>query len=108
VAYANPPPVMRKGVKFTTAQAAKNLIEAMEQAIHNMTEELKKPVDPELTGSARKAELSALKDTALACKELIVERQKLEQLIGDLEESGGGFEQEKDFKGGFAERMAKK
>jgi hypothetical protein len=98
---------MRKEVKFTTAQAARNLIEAMEQAIHNMTEELKKPVDPELTGAARKSELAALRDTALACKELIVERQKLEQLIGDLDEAGG-FEQEKDFKGGFAERMAKK
>jgi len=78
----------------------------MEQAIHNMTEELKKPVDPDLTGAARKSELSALRDTALACKELIVERQKLEQLVGDIEESGG-FEKEKDFKGGFAERMAR-
>jgi hypothetical protein len=107
VAYANPPPAMRKVVKFTTAQAAKNLISAMEAAIQNMTEEIRKPVDPDLTGSARKAELQAIKDTALACKELIVERQKLEQLIGDLEESGG-FEEEKDFKGGFAERMAKK
>jgi hypothetical protein len=98
---------MRKEVKFTTAQAAKNLISAMEAAINNMTEEIRKPVDTELTGSARKAELQAIKETALACKELIVERQKLEQLIGDLEESGG-FEEEKDFKGGFAERMAKK
>ncbi len=98
---------MRKEVKFTTAQAAKNLISAMEAAIQNMTEEIRKPVDPELTGSARKAELQAIKDTALACKELIVERQKLEQLIGDLQESGG-FEEKKDFKGGFAERMAKK
>lgn len=99
---------MRKSVKgFTTVQAARNLIEAMEQAIHNMTEELKKPVDPDLTGAARKSELSALRDTALACKELIVERQKLEQLVGDLEESGG-IEEEKDFKGGFAERNAKK
>jgi hypothetical protein len=98
---------MRKEVKFTTAQAAKNLISAMEAAIQNMTEEIRKPVDPELTGSARKAELQAIKDTALACKELIVERQKLEQLIGDIQDSGG-FEEEKDFKGGFAERMAKK
>jgi hypothetical protein len=43
----------------------------------------------------------------LACKELIVERQRLEQLVGDLEESGG-FEEEKDFKGGFAERNARR
>jgi hypothetical protein len=108
MAYANPSSAMRKAVsKFTTVDAARNLISAMEAAIQNMTEEIRKPVDPELTGSARKAELQAIKDTALACKELIVERQKLEQLVGDLEESGG-FEEEKDFKGGFAERMAKK
>jgi hypothetical protein len=81
---------MRKAVsKFTTVDAARNLISAMEAAIQNMTEEIRKPVDPDLTGSARKAELQAIKDTALACKELIVERQKLEQLVGDLEESGG-------------------
>lgn len=100
---------MRKGSvnKFTTVDAAKNLISAMEAAINNMTEEIRKPVDPDLTGSARKAELQAIKDTALACKELIVERQKLEQLVGDLQESGG-FEEEKDFKGGFAERNAKR
>lgn len=99
---------MRKSVKgFTTVQAARNLISAMEAAIQNMTEEIRKPVDPDLTGSARKAELQAIKDTALACKELIVERQKLEQLVGDLEEVGG-FEEEKDFRGGFAERNAKR
>ena len=99
---------MRKAVgKFTTVAAARNLISAMEAAIQNMTEEIRNPVDPDLTGSARKAELQAIKDTALACKELIVERQKLEQLVGDLEEVGG-FEEEKDFKGGFAERMARK
>ena len=97
---------MSKAVKFTTVNAARNLISAMEAAISNMTEEIRKPVDPELTGSARTAELHAIKDTALACKELIVERQKLEQLVGDIEDSGG-FEKEKDFKGGFAERMAR-
>jgi hypothetical protein len=108
VAYANPPSVMRKAVsKFTTVDAARNLISAMEAAIQNMTEEIRKPVDPDLTGSARKAELQAIKDTALACKELIVERQRLEQLVGDLEESGG-IEEEKDFKGGFAERNARR
>ena len=108
MAYANPPSIMRKAVgKFTTVDAARNLISAMEAAIQNMTEEIRKPVDPDLTGSARKAELQAIKDTALACKELIVERQKLEQLVGDLEEVGG-FEEEKDFTGGFAERMARK
>lgn len=98
---------MQHKKKFTTLQAAQNLVEAMEQAIENMTEELKKPVDPELTGSARKAELSALKDTALACKELIVERQRLEQLVLDLAEHKG-ISEDRDFKAGFAERNAKR
>lgn len=98
---------MQHKKKFTTLQAAQNLVEAMEQAIENMTEELKKPVDPELTGSARKAELSALKDTALACKELIVERQRLEQLVLDLAEHKG-ISEDRDFKAGFAERNARR
>lgn len=97
----------RREIKFTTADAARNLIYAMEQAIRNMTEELKKPIDPELTGSARKAELSATRDTALACKELIVERQKLEELVASLDENGG-LAEESDYRGGFAEKFIKK
>jgi hypothetical protein len=96
----------KRPIKFTTIVASQNLIEAMEQAIHNMTEELKKPVDPELTGSARKAELAALKDTALACKELIIERQRLEQLVADLKNTDI-IAEHSDFAGGFAERYRK-
>ena len=79
----------------------------MEQAIRNMTSEIQKPVDQELTGSARKAELQAIKDTALACKELIIERQKLEELVASLDENGG-IAEETDYRGGFAEKFIKK
>jgi len=81
-------------------------VEAMEVAIRNMTAEVKKPVDPDLTGSGRKAELQAIKETALACKEMIVERQKLQQLISDMH-SNGEIEEERDYKSGFAERYSK-
>ena len=54
-------------------------------AINNMIDEVKKPVDPEINGSARKAELQSIKQTATDCKELIVERQRLEQMIKDLQ-----------------------
>ena len=94
-------------VKYTTADAARNLISAMERAIRNMTSEIQKPVDQELTGSARKAELQAIKDTALACKELIIERQKLEELVASLDENGG-IAEETDYRGGFAEKFIKK
>jgi hypothetical protein len=71
-----------------------------------MIEEIRKPVDPEINGSARKAELQSIKQTAVDCKELIIERQKLEQMLKELKENGQ-IEEEKDYSGGFAERFSK-
>jgi|TARA_R110000744_G_scaffold202280_1_gene321244 hypothetical protein len=92
--------------KFTTISASQRLMKSMEIAIDNMIEEIKKPVDPEINGSARKAELQSIKQTATDCKELIVERQRLAQMVKDLETSGeiSGI---KDYSGGFAERFSK-
>ena len=92
--------------KFTTVEAAQRLMQSMEVAINNMIEEVKKPVDPELSGAGRKAELSSIKQTAVDCKELLVERQRLEQMVKDLRESGE-ISQEQDYSGGFAERFSK-
>ena len=92
--------------KFTSLDAAQRLMGAMEIAINNMIEEVKKPVDPEAGGSARKAELQSIKQTAIDCKELLVERQRLEQMVKDLRDNGE-IEQEKDYSGGFAERFSK-
>ena len=92
--------------KFNTADASIRLMASMEVAINNMIDEIRKPVDPEINGSARKAELQSIKQTAIDCKELIIERQKLEQLIKELEENGT-IEKEKDYSGGFAEKFSK-
>jgi hypothetical protein len=81
-------------------------MKSMEVAINNMIEEVKKPVDPEINGSARKAELQSIKQTATDCKELIIERQRLEQMVKDLK-SNGEIDQAKDYTGGFAERFSK-
>ena len=92
--------------KFTTINAAKQLMSSMEIAINNMIDEIKKPVDPEINGSARKAELQSIKQTATDCKELIVERQRLEQMIKYLSQNGA-IGEVKDYSGGFAERFSK-
>ena len=81
-------------------------MKSMETAINNMIDEVKRPVDPEAGGSARKAELQSMKQTAIDCKELLVERQRLEQMVKDLK-SNGSIEQEKDYSGGFAEKFSK-
>jgi len=81
-------------------------MDSMEVAINNMIDEIRKPVDPDINGSARKAELQSIKQTAKDCKELIVERQRLEQMINELNENGT-IEKEKDYSGGFAEKFSK-
>jgi hypothetical protein len=95
-----------KTSEFSNADAAKRLMDAMSQAINNMIEEIKKPVDPEAGGSARKAELQSIKQTAIDCKELIIERQKLKELVDELI-TGSQIEASKDFSGGFAEKFSK-
>tara|TARA_R110002020_G_scaffold54746_1_gene152438 strand:+ start:744 stop:1034 length:291 start_codon:yes stop_codon:yes gene_type:complete len=92
--------------KFTTISASQRLMKSMEQAIDNMIEEIKKPVDPEINGSARKAELQSIKQTATDCKELIIERQRLDQMVKDLKTSGE-IGSTQDYTGGFAERFSK-
>lgn len=91
---------------FTTVEAARRLMSSMEVAIDNMIAEVKKPVDPEAGGSARKAELQSIKQTAIDCKELLIERQKLEQMVKELQENGS-IEEDRDFSGGIAERFSK-
>jgi cell shape-determining protein MreC len=92
--------------KFTSLDAATRLMSAMEIAINNMIEEVKKPVDSELSGSGRKAELQSIKQTATDARELLQERQRLEDMIRSLKDSGG-MSEDNDFSGGFAERFSK-
>lgn len=92
---------------FTTLDAAQRLLSSMEFAIDNMIQEIRKPVDQELSGSQRKAELQSIKQTAVDAKELIQERQRLEEMIKTLKETGG-INENQDFSGGFAERFSKK
>lgn len=92
---------------FTTLDAAQRLLSSMEFAIDNMIQEIRKPVDQELSGSQRKAELQSIKQTAVDAKELIQERQRLEEMIKTLKETGG-INEDQDYSGGFAERFSKK
>ncbi len=81
-------------------------MKSMEVAINNMIDEVRKPVDPEAGGTQRKAELQSIKQTAIDCKELLVERQRLEQMVKDLQ-ANGSIEDAKDYSGGFAEKFSK-
>jgi len=97
---------MSRKPKFETIEASRRLMDSMAIAINNMIEEVKRPVDPEAGGAARKAELQSIKQTATDCKELLIERQRLEQMVKDLSENGA-IDDAKDYSGGFAERFSK-
>jgi len=97
---------MGKSKKYNNITTAVRLMEAMQIAIENMINEIQKPVDQELSGSQRKAELQSIKQTAVDAKDLIVEREKLEQLIKGLKQDGE-IKEERDYSGGFAEQYSK-
>ena len=96
----------RKSSVFTTIDATKRLLTATETAINNIIEEIQKPVDLELSGSQRKAELQSIKQSVVDARELLQERQRLEQTIKDLEDTDT-IAEHSDFAGGFAERFRK-
>ena len=96
-----------KKKKFNTAAEMQSFLESMEGAIRNMEEEIKKPVDPDLTGSSRKAELQAIKQTASDCKDMFRMRMETEKMLRELQENGG-MEEERDFSAGFAEKYVEK
>lgn len=98
---------MRKSQNnFDNIGTANKLIAAMEIAIENMIQEIQKPVDQELSGSQRKAELQSIKQTAIDAKELIIERERLQTLINQLHEHGE-ITEKKDYSGGFAEQYSR-
>jgi hypothetical protein len=92
---------------FNTVAAITRLMESMEIAIHNMIDEVRKPVDQEINGSARKAELQSVKQTAVDCQDLIKKYEELAEMKRNLETSGS-IEELKDFSAGYAEKFSKK
>jgi len=99
--------LMGRRKKFDSIYAGEELLHAMSIAIENITEEIKKPVDKELSGSQRRSELQSIKQSAIDAKELITEYQKLEQMLKELKKTGN-IKEEVDYSSGFSEKFAKK
>lgn len=93
--------------KFNTVDAINRLMGSMEIAIDNMIDEIKRPVDQEINGSARKAELQSIKQTAVDCQDLIKKYEELSDMRKNLEATGS-IEEKKDYSAGFAERFSGK
>lgn len=91
---------------FDSVVAAKRLKRSIEDAIQTLTEEIGKPLSSEIVGAARKAELQSIKQAAIDCRELMMEHQRVTQMIKDLE-AGDNLVAEKSYTVGFAEKYVK-
>jgi hypothetical protein len=79
---------------------------SMQDAIDNMIDEIRKPVDPEAGGAARKAELQSIKQTAMDCQELIKKYAELDDMKKQMADTGT-VKEDRDYTAGFAERFKK-
>jgi len=92
--------------KFNTVDAIDRLMMSMQDAIDNMIDEIRKPVDPEAGGAARKAELQSIKQTAIDCQELIKKYAELDDMKKQMADTGT-VKEDRDYTAGFAERFKK-
>jgi queuine/archaeosine tRNA-ribosyltransferase len=92
--------------QFNTANEMQDFLEAMETAIRTMVQEIQKPVDPDISGSARKAELQSIKQTAQDCRDMFRMRMEVENMLNEIRQ-GGDIEDSRDFSAGFAEQFSK-
>ena len=81
--------------------------ESVSFALDNLIKEIRKPVDEELSGSARKAELQSI---ALATQDAQGMLRTLQELDDTIESLGMGddLKDDVDFGAGMAEKFAKK
>jgi hypothetical protein len=91
----------------STYDYAVELRHSVALAIDNLIGEIRKPVDNELSGSARKAELQSIALATTDAREMLRTLQELDETIKSLSE-GGEIEDEADFGAGFAEKFSKK
>lgn len=100
---------MGKGLDLSEKKSILELerfLSALDTAIPNMTDELRKAPDADLNGSQRKAEMQVYKELSQNVLEMIKMREQARGMLKDLKDKGA-IGEEKDFSKGFAERMAK-
>jgi len=91
----------------STLDYAVEMRDSVAYALNNLIMEIRKPVDEELSGSARKAELQSIAIATTDAKTMLRTLQDLDEMIRSLGE-GEDLEDDVDYAGGFAEKFSKK
>ena len=94
---------MEESNKSYVQRTLQALIDSSKAAVAILIEDIKKPLDPELSDEKRRNAIKAKKECFLDAQDILMGISKLEAQIME-----GEFKEEKDFEKGLAEKFAKR
>tara|TARA_Y100001938_G_C7893134_1_gene330746 strand:+ start:71 stop:355 length:285 start_codon:yes stop_codon:yes gene_type:complete len=94
---------MEESNKSYVQRTLQDLIDSSKEAVAILIEDIKKPLDPELSDEKRRNAIKAKKECFLDAQDILMGISKLEAQIME-----GEFKEEKDFEKGLAEKFAKR
>tara|TARA_R100001594_G_C4022917_1_gene259577 strand:- start:264 stop:548 length:285 start_codon:yes stop_codon:yes gene_type:complete len=94
---------MKESNKSYVQRTLQDLIDSSKEAVAILIDDIKKPLDPELSDEKRRNAIKAKKECFLDAQDILMGISKLEAQIME-----GEFKEEKDFEKGLAEKFAKR
>tara|TARA_R110002020_G_scaffold182743_11_gene378494 strand:- start:1501 stop:1785 length:285 start_codon:yes stop_codon:yes gene_type:complete len=94
---------MGESNKSYVQRTLQDLIDSSKEAVAILIDDIKKPLDPELSDEKRRNAIKAKKECFLDAQDILMGISKLEAQIME-----GEFKEEKDFEKGLAEKFAKR
>ena len=94
---------MKESNKSYVKRTLQDLIDSSKEAVAILIEDIRTPLDPELSDEKRRNAIKAKKECFLDAQEILIGISKLESQIEE-----GNIKEEKDFEKGLAEKFAKR
>ena len=94
---------MKESNKSYVQRTIQDLIDSSKEAVAILINDIKTPLDPDLSDEKRRNAIKAKKECFIDAQEILIGISKLEAQITE-----GEFKEEKDFEKGLAEKFAKR
>jgi len=89
--------------KLYVQRTLQDLIDSSKEAVSILIDDIKKPLDPDLSDEKRRNAIKAKKECFVDAQDILIGIAKLETQIME-----GEFKEERDFEKGLAEKFAKR
>ena len=97
--------MVKESNKSYVKRTLQDLIESSKEAVSILIDDIKKPLDPDLSDEKRRNAIKAKKECFIDAQDILIGIAKLEAQISNSELE---FREEKDFEKGLAEKFAKR